>query len=166
MELVVLMRSKLLPSDWVAGSFLFFVGAGDRTRGLAHAVCTFIRSELHLSPMTGLNWLVVYAHRMLLSLPVAEVESSGSGWVSRSCHAGIPQYVRRFSPPRVCRRLGELESWVWKASQAVVPQSSGPCCECLCSCVCPTENVVDKVVWLLFGNLTQLESPEGLPPLA
>lgn len=156
MELVVLMRSKLLPSDWVAGSFLFRVGAGDRTQGLAHAVRTF----------NGLNWLVLCAHRMLLSLPVAEVESSGSGWVSRSCHAGIPQYVQLFSPPRVCRGLGELESWVWKASQAVVPQSSGPCCECLCSCVCPAENVVDKVVWLLFGNLTQLESPEGLPPLA
>lgn len=116
-------------------------------------LCAHSSAELHLSPVTGLNWLVVCAHKMLLSLPVAEVESSGSGWVSGSCHAGIPQYVRRFPPPRVCQGLGELESWVWKASQAVVPQSAGPCCECLCSCVCPAENVVDKVLWLLFCEL-------------
>lgn len=41
MELVVPMYSKMFPSDWVIGfRFLFFVGAGDRTQGLAHALFT------------------------------------------------------------------------------------------------------------------------------
>lgn len=30
----------------------------------------------------------------------------------------------------------------------------------LCLCVCPTEDAVDRVVWLLFVNLIQVESPE------
>lgn len=54
---------------------------------------------------------------------------------------------------RVCGGLEELEPWVWKASQVVVPQSSEPCFKYLYLCVCPTEDVVDRVVWLLFVNL-------------
>lgn len=74
MELFVTTRPQNVTFRLGGRSFSLFVGVGDGTQGLDQ-LCTRSTPELHLVCMDVLIWLVVHAHKMLLSsLAVAEAQ--------------------------------------------------------------------------------------------